>query len=306
MAVEGNYTIQIKALDHMIKSIFEASKNIYTPDNANKTLYEDMREKHAKLKKKKSALNKPNYMSPGGDSDDVMFTQRYGIPVSDYRYIYNKLDAPASMIHNGQYHTLYDSFDWLSKFIDPKFEYHFTLGKLWLKHALILANRVIIPFDLEAFSEQLGTKLDEFEEEYEKEFKKHDVSIEFAKDKIDGLVKQAGKFQKFVKNANPQNMTFYTLRALNDKIMNFEKHFILMNQVGTQSLKNVYLAGKTFGGIVRAINEKPGKNWDNVRREITLLIWCIDMANRSLDLDELQVRTFIFMKGLSMLFTVSS
>ena len=291
MAVEGNYTIQIKSLRHMIRSIFEAAKHVQSPDVPNTTLYQDMQHKHAKLLNLSHDLENPEYKAPGGDSDDIRFAQRYGIAVSDYRYIYNKMEFPL-LLHNGHYHTLYDSFDWMSKFVDPSFEHHVTIGQLWLKHALILSNSLIIPFDVEGFCQQMETYFHEFEGEYSSSLKQHNVSLEFAKSRINYLVIQASNFQKNIGDIRIEKASFIIRRAINDNIMNFEKHFILQTNVGQQPLKHVYVTGKKFSGIIHAITNNPGNKWDNVRREITLLVWCVDMANISLDLSELMLNDF--------------
>ena len=76
MAVEGNWTVQIKSLDHMADSIFQASKHVRCPDNSSQTLYQDMCHKHALLEGRKVDLIHPDYGSPGGVSDNKCFAQR--------------------------------------------------------------------------------------------------------------------------------------------------------------------------------------------------------------------------------------
>jgi hypothetical protein len=50
------------------------------------------------------------------------------------------------------YHSCYDSYDWMTKFGDPTFEYHKVLGQVWALLILEMSERPILPFDLEAYA----------------------------------------------------------------------------------------------------------------------------------------------------------
>lgn len=289
MAVEGNYTVQIKSLDHMVESIFQASKHVKSPDSDN-NLFKDMCKKHAKLDKKTSDLEEPNYDKPGAVSDNKHFSQRYGISVSDYRYIYNKLDFPKLTVHNANYHTLYDSFGWMSKFVDPKFDHHLALGRLWMQHALILADAIVIPFDLTKYAKQVQKLFLELEDKYESVLSQNKVSFDYAKSRLKTLISDTESFHKYVKKVNSSKLDPGKLRSLNDRIMHFEKNFILESNTGKLMLKHiVYSTPEYFYGIVFSITEDPGEDWDNVRKELTLFVWCVDMAIRSMNIDELKM-----------------
>ncbi|KAK2767797.1 hypothetical protein FQN54_003956 [Arachnomyces sp. PD_36] len=50
------------------------------------------------------------------------------------------------------YHSCYDSFDWMSTFGDPTFQYHKVLGQIWALLTLELSDRPILPFDMRAYA----------------------------------------------------------------------------------------------------------------------------------------------------------
>src|SRR5213075_616605 len=56
----------------------------------------------------------PAMGDPGGGSDFAGFYNHLGIPIADWGF-----GGP-----QGIYHSAYDSYHWMSKFGDPKFEYH--------------------------------------------------------------------------------------------------------------------------------------------------------------------------------------
>jgi N-acetylated-alpha-linked acidic dipeptidase len=53
----------------------------------------------------------------------------------------------------GSYHSIYDSFDYYTRFIDPTFEYGVTLAKVGGRLMLRLANADVLPLDPSAFAD---------------------------------------------------------------------------------------------------------------------------------------------------------
>jgi N-acetylated-alpha-linked acidic dipeptidase len=61
----------------------------------------------------------------------------------------------------GVYHSAYDSFHWMEKFGDPKFEYHVAAAQLWGTVALRLADAPALPFDYADYAAQLRDFINE-------------------------------------------------------------------------------------------------------------------------------------------------
>jgi N-acetylated-alpha-linked acidic dipeptidase len=74
---------------------------------------------------------------PGGGSDFAGFYNHLGIPIMDWGF-----GGP-----QGVYHSAYDSYHWMSKFGDPKFEVHATNARIGAAALLRLANAEILPYD---------------------------------------------------------------------------------------------------------------------------------------------------------------
>ena len=51
------------------------------------------------------------------------------------------------------YHSCYDNFKWMEEQGDPGFQYHKLLGQVWALLILELADRPVLPFDLEAYAD---------------------------------------------------------------------------------------------------------------------------------------------------------
>ena len=141
------------------------------------------------------------------------------------------------------------------------------------------------------------------ESDYREELVAKNVSLNFAKKRLRVLVEACRNFHDRVRGAEDggRELREHEVRAVNDRIQHFEKHFVLMSEVGEQSLKHVvYTTKDNFWGIVHALkengdkrsgNKKSGdkKSGDKVQKEVTLFVWCVDMATRSLDLSGLRL-----------------
>jgi N-acetylated-alpha-linked acidic dipeptidase len=63
----------------------------------------------------------------------------------------------------GQYHSIYDSFDHFTRFVDPTFVYGVALAKTGGRIVLRLADADVLPFDFDRFSAAIGRYADEVE-----------------------------------------------------------------------------------------------------------------------------------------------
>lgn len=50
------------------------------------------------------------------------------------------------------YHSCYDNYEWMTKFGDPTFGYHTVMGQVWALLLLEMADKPILPFDMEDYA----------------------------------------------------------------------------------------------------------------------------------------------------------
>ena len=297
MAVEGNYTLRMKNLKFLSSGMYRIAKLIQAPDNAEKTLYEDWHDK-SKVLKDKPSLKEPSFVTPSAGSDYKAFWHTYGTTIADMRYLYSKKEYPR-VNTNGHYHTRYESFGWMSKYVDPEFKYHTTVGKLWSGYALVLAESPVIPYDLVTYATQLKYFFGQFKSAYGSMLARRNISLKFLRERLNALSKKCEDFHRFVNGLTPLNSDPYKMRSINDKLMNFERNFLLQGMIskrrsarhvvystGSYKLKRTKFPGISEA-IFRAVKGRGG--WDEVRKQITLVVWCVDTANKSLDVDEWNV-----------------
>ncbi|KAK2861081.1 hypothetical protein FQN49_004560 [Arthroderma sp. PD_2] len=90
----------------------------------------------------------------GSGSDFTAFQDFAGIPSLDYGFIGGKGDAVY------QYHSNYDSFDWMNRFGDPGWKYHVTMAKLWSLTAAYISETPVLALNATDYAISLKQYLD--------------------------------------------------------------------------------------------------------------------------------------------------
>ena len=91
--------------------------------------------------------------SLGSGSDYTPFIQHLGIAALNIGY--------GGEGEGGSYHSIYDSFDYYTRFIDPGFTYGVTFAQTTGRATLRLANAPVLPFEFSRFSATIGQFLRE-------------------------------------------------------------------------------------------------------------------------------------------------
>ncbi len=81
----------------------------------------------------------------GSGSDHTVFLNFLGVPTVGLTFV-----GPY-----GVYHSLYDDYFWMNHFGDPGYRYHALMTQLWGVLALRLANADLLPYDFEAYGENI-------------------------------------------------------------------------------------------------------------------------------------------------------
>lgn len=81
----------------------------------------------------------------GSGSDHTVFLNFLGVPTVGLTFV-----GPY-----GVYHSLYDDYFWMNHFGDPGYRYHTLMTQLWGVLALRLANSDLLPYDFEAYGENI-------------------------------------------------------------------------------------------------------------------------------------------------------
>ena len=107
------------------------------PDPAGGSVYAQWRKATATPDTAEPAMG-----DPGGGSDFAGFYNHLGIPIAEWGF------GGAG----GVYHSQYDSYTWMTKFGDPKFEYHTAAAKIGTAMLLRISDADVLPYDYVEFA----------------------------------------------------------------------------------------------------------------------------------------------------------
>jgi len=89
----------------------------------------------------------------GSGSDYTTFLQHVGVAAMNVGF--------GGEAGGGSYHSIYDSFDHFTRFIDPNFDYGVALAKTDGRMVLRLADADVLPFEFTTFADTMSRYLDE-------------------------------------------------------------------------------------------------------------------------------------------------
>ncbi len=140
-AVQGPGRLAARATPSLVKAILGAAALLPQP-HSNATLRDAIT---------KGAAD-PVLESLGAGSDFTVFLQHLGVASADF--------TVASDVYS-VYHSVYDSFAWMSKFGDPDFTHHASIAAFWAVLAADLADSALLPLEFVTYADYLERYLAE-------------------------------------------------------------------------------------------------------------------------------------------------
>ncbi|MEP6642888.1 MAG: M28 family metallopeptidase [Acidobacteriaceae bacterium] len=86
----------------------------------------------------------------GSGSDYSVFLQHLGVPSTDV----------GSSGAYGVYHSVFDNFNWFTKFGDPDFVYEQQMARIFGLEAIRIADADVLPYDYEEYGKEIGIYLE--------------------------------------------------------------------------------------------------------------------------------------------------
>ncbi|CAL4065883.1 unnamed protein product, partial [Meganyctiphanes norvegica] len=150
----------------------------------------------------------------------VRHRRRYGCPSSMLVQImkltydvWNGTDFPL-------YHTLYENFDAM-KYLDPDFQYHLAIGRLWVLMALGLVDNKILPMDIRDEVAMHQVLIKTLEGNYGQLMEKNGISLEHLNDVVKRFAEVTEAFVQNIESLD--GISPLKARQLNDQLMQLEK-----------------------------------------------------------------------------------
>jgi len=218
----------------------------------------------------------PPMGDPGGGSDFAGFYNHLGIPIADWGF-----GGP-----QGVYHSAYDSYHWMAKFGDPKFEYHAAAARIGAAMLLRLANADILPHDYVEFAHTMrrfGTRVDSALAG--KHWKTSTAGLTSA---IAGMENAAVAFNTARDRALTAQLSTATLKQVNANLLEVERQLTRPQGLVTRPwFRNLIYASDENNGyatmVLPSVNEAIRLGDESaVERELADLATRFDAATRML------------------------
>lgn len=208
----------------------------------------------------------------GSGSDFTAFQDFAGIPSVNLGF------GPTRESAVYQYHSNYDSFDWMDTYGDKDWHYHIAITKLWALLAANLVESPVVQFNATDYADGLERYLKSVEDKARKSssVEMQDVSFSALEKAIAELRSVAVDFDAraaVLASSIGDNMPwwgwwkkvnlYYEVRRVNDKYKYFERQFLYQTGLDGRSwFKHVVFApgiwtgyaGATFPGLVESLD----------------------------------------------------
>ncbi|KAM4794740.1 N-acetylated-alpha-linked acidic dipeptidase 2 [Rhinophrynus dorsalis] len=290
-SIEGNYTLRVDCTPLMYRLVYNLTKEISSPDEGfeEMSLYESWLQKDPSIEKK----DVPRINKLGSGSDFEAYFQRLGIASGRARYTKNRRTDKYS--NYPVYHTVYETFELVDQFYDPKFKKQLSVAQLRGSLVYELADSEVIPFNVQDYGEELKN----YANSIYNVAKKHALKLETYKVSFDSLfsaiknfTEAAARLHQKLENVDRNNPL--AVRTMNDQLMFAERAFIdplglpgrpfYRHIIFAPSSHNKY-AGESFPGIYDAlfdIENKPDAAWNEVKRQISTAAFTVQAAAETL------------------------
>uniref|UniRef100_H2ZPF9 Transferrin receptor-like dimerisation domain-containing protein n=1 Tax=Ciona savignyi TaxID=51511 RepID=H2ZPF9_CIOSA len=275
----------------MSKVLYDAASRVMDPTNTKNTVKDTWMENFPN-----SENTNPQLRKLSTSSDYASFYQSLGVTSADLSYRGNANSDPRYKISPyPTYHTAYDTFDYVDRFVDPGFIAHWTVSRISGLIMLLLSDSLVIPFDVKNFAAFVNSQVVATESEFGTLLADNNISLEYLKRAGNNFVAQAQTFQSYI-DTTLDRKDPKSINAVNDRLLLLERNFIEPKGLpGTLQLKHVSGSPASTSGSYASfpglkdslfgISSGQLQQWEVVKQQLALVTYKIEMAAQFLILN---------------------
>ncbi|XP_078616615.1 N-acetylated-alpha-linked acidic dipeptidase 2-like isoform X6 [Branchiostoma floridae x Branchiostoma japonicum] len=282
-AVNGNQTLWVGASPHLSQVIQEAAKQVPCPHHKGMSVYQQWAKSLPEEPRKSDSPPKLDILA-GTGSDFAAFVLFAGISSIDLQYTYDQnLNVPFYPV----YHTQYETFDYMKRFIDPDFSVHLGTVRVLGETALRLADSFVLPMNCSLYADALSKYVSDLETHYRKRNLHDNLFLGYLKHAVSQFSQASETMQEVIATADRTNPLL--IRSHNDKLMQMERHMLNPSGLpGRPQYRHLVFApsqhdsysGATFPGVVDAIEEG---DWVAAHQQLSIITVTIESAAKNMD-----------------------
>ncbi|XP_059193512.1 aminopeptidase NAALADL1-like [Centropristis striata] len=223
LAVLGDASIKGTGIPSLQNVIFKATKQVDTPGLDSISLYENWKRFSSRTSPAHGHIPRVGYLS-GSLSDFAAFVHYLGITSMDINYTFNPNKTKAW--YYPAYHTAYETFDYVSKFIDPGFFRHQAVGRTAGNILIRLADSLVLPLNCSDYAELLEDYLSTAVKLYQNKLEAKKISMEPLKRAVASFRTAATHLDEVIHGLDLANETPLKIRRINDQLMLLDRAFL--------------------------------------------------------------------------------
>ncbi|GAB1302086.1 Aminopeptidase NAALADL1 [Apodemus speciosus] len=286
ISVFSNATLRAQGTPPAQSVIFSATKEISAPGSSGLSIYDNWIRYTNRTSPVYGLV--PKLGTLGAGSDYASFVHFLGITSMDLAYTYDQSKTSARIYPT--YHTAFDTFDYVEKFLDPDFSSHQAVARTAGSVLLRLSDSLFLPLNVSDYSETLQSFLQAAQDDLGTLLEKQNISlgplvtaVEKFKTAAAALVQHILTLQK----SSPK------VRMVNDQLMLLERAFLNPRAFPDERYYSHVLwapntaSVATFPGLANAcaraqeINSGP-EAWAEVQRQLSIVVTALEGAAATL------------------------
>uniref|UniRef100_A0A8C8Y116 Aminopeptidase NAALADL1 n=1 Tax=Panthera leo TaxID=9689 RepID=A0A8C8Y116_PANLE len=289
ISVFANATLRAQGTPPVQSVIFSAAKQIPAPGLDGLSIYDNWIQYFNRSSTEYGLV--PSLGSLGAGSDYAPFIHFLGISSMDIAYTYDRSKTSARIYPT--YHTAFDTFGYVDKFVDPGFSSHQAVARTAGSVLLRLSDSLFLPLNVSDYGETLRNFLQAAQRDLGVLLEQHSISLGplvTAVEKFEGAAAALGQHVSALQKDTPDPLQ---VRMLNDQLMLLERTFLNPRAFPEERYYSHVLwaprtgSVATFPGLAnacsRAMNTSLGSAaWAEVQRQLSILVVALEGAAATL------------------------
>ncbi|XP_004682701.1 PREDICTED: N-acetylated-alpha-linked acidic dipeptidase-like protein [Condylura cristata] len=289
ISVFANATLRAQGTPPVQSVVFSAAKQIPAPGAGHLSIYDNWI-RHFNRSSSVYGLV-PSLGSLGAGSDYAPFVHFLGISSMDIAYTYDRSKTSARIYPT--YHTAFDTFDYVDKFLDPGFSSHQAVARTAGSVLLRLSDSLFLPLNISDYCETLHSFLQAAQQELGALLEQHNISLEplvTATKMFEESAKALDQHRAALQMGQPDPLQ---VRMLNDQLMLLERAFLNSRAFPEERYYSHVLwaprsgSTATFPGLANACakanaTDSRSAEWAEVRRQLSIVVAALEGAAATL------------------------
>uniref|UniRef100_A0A2K6B9U8 Aminopeptidase NAALADL1 n=1 Tax=Macaca nemestrina TaxID=9545 RepID=A0A2K6B9U8_MACNE len=288
IAVFANATLRVQGTPPVQSVVFSATKEIRSPGPGDLSIYDNWIRYFNRSSPVYGLV--PSLGSLGAGSDYAPFIHFLGISSMDIAYTYDRSKTSARIYPT--YHTAFDTFDYVDKFLDPGFSSHQAVARTAGSIILRLSDSCFLPLKVSDYSETLRSFLQAAQQDLGALLEQHSISLGplvTAVEKFEAAATALGQRISALKGS-PDPLQ---VRMLNDQLMLLERTFLNPRAFPEERYYSHVLwatrtgSVATFPGLSNACSRardtaSGSEAWAEVQRQLSIVVTALEGAAATL------------------------